>query len=666
MSDAKPVGNAMKQKAATVIFLGWISLVAGLSAAEPWQIHVGGEKGITPHHALEQIAEHRRNHPNQSIDVIVADGTYLFEKPLVVTSEHSGSAQAPVRWRAEKNARPVFSGGIPLRGFKANADGIWRLKLPADVPAFDQCWIHGRRAQKARHPNQGFLLMKSVNEEILDDKLARQTVILDPQDMGIVQHLSPHDHSSMSMLLYHKWDNTRRSIQSIDFAKAQITTVGKPMKSWNRWDTHTGVILQHLRTALDAPGEWYVDAERVLHYVPNPGESPETTEAVIPRITQLLVIKGTADLPVSDIHWHGIRFLHTGWRFPPTGFEPQQAAASMEAVIQADFCDRVLLEKCKIAHTGIYGVWFRQRCNQNQVHSCWLHDLGAGGLRSGTMELPATTTSTSGSQTFKNNIIHDSGKDFPCAVGIWIGHSGDNLISHNDIGFMPYTGISVGWRWGYESSAAKRNRILDNHIHHIGDGLLSDMGAVYTLGPSEGTVISGNHIHHVTSYKYGGWGLYNDEGSTGIVMENNLVHHTKSGSYHQHYGKENVLRNNILAFAAEQQLQFTRPEDHRSFAIEGNIILWDRGPLYRGHGWKNGKFQANNNLYWRTDGSDPGALPNETNSRCSNPAFKDPATGDWTLSPASPAFMMGFKPWDFRKSGVYGDDAWKKLSQKNE
>jgi len=168
--------------------------------------------------------------------------------------------------------------------------------------------------------------------------------------------------------------------------------------------------------------------------------------------------------------------------------------------------------------------------------------------------------------------------------------------------------------------------------------------------------------------------MYNDEGSTGILWENNLVHDTQSAGYHQHYGRGNIVRNNIIARGAEEHVRYSRPEDFLAFAFERNIVLAGDGRLFMhvDKNWDNGRVFLADNVYWKPGGklvdfagktwADWQFMGRDTNSVVADPLFVDAANGDWTLRPESPALKLGFVPFDWKQAGVTGTAEWKQLA----
>jgi len=300
-----------------------------------------------------------------------------------------------------------------------------------------------------------------------------------------------------------------------------------------------------------------------------------------------------------------------------------------------------------------------------------MHDLGAGGVKIGETIIRPAIGEITNNITVDNNIIRDAGHVFPCAVGIILFNASDCKLTHNEIANLRYSGISAGWVWGYAPSPSKRNTIEFNHIHHLGWGELCDMGGVYTLGASEGTTVSNNVVHHIYSFDYGGWGLYTDEGSYGIVEENNLVYACKNSGFHQHYGKENIIRNNIFALNIRGQLQATRIEQHRSITFTNNIVYFNKGSL-NVNNWSKFNLFTDYNCYWDTRTKDIRFTDKsfsewqksgkDIHSVIADPMFVNPDSFDFHFKNQSVIKKIKFVPFDYSKAGVYGSEEWKKLA----
>ena len=636
----------------------------------------------------------RRSVLTDTVFVKILPGAYFLTEAVTFSGEDAGTAQSPTVYTSISDDRPVFYGGMETGRFEAVNTNLWRVYIPEVVKYslyFEQLYINGERRFRAQTPNRGdFNMVKRVDETTLDPMtewrmpaFASQKVVLNEDAIKIMNDIDPKELDDVLLVFNHKWDNTRKKPNHMNIKDTAFYLVGQAMQSWNKLDNNSRYIIENYRKALDAPGEWFLQRDGYLYYIPLPGETPANTRCVFPVTEQFIVIEGNETKYVEHIRFENLSFQVAAYHTPAMGNNPMQAAAPVEASVMIDYAKNIDFLNCEIAHTGLHGIWYRNACSNSKVEHCHLFDLGGGAVKIGDTTLPgnelnATQISRLTNHiTLHNNILHHGGYVFPCAVGVIIFHASDNEVTHNEIADFRYSGVSVGWVWGYTHSPSVRNKIEFNHIHHLGWGELSDMGGVYTLGDAEGTTVSNNVIHHVYSYDYGGWGLYTDEGTKDIKMENNLVYACKKAGFHQHYGKDNIIRNNIFAFIPKSGIEISRVEEHLSYIFTNNIIYQDNGEIitdtWSGNGGTKIIVNFDQNCYWKTSDPSPGfyglsfaewkKLGRDKNSIIADPLFVDPVNYDFRFKNTSVARKIKFKPFDYSKAGVYGSEAWKEKAR---
>ena len=256
-----------------------------------------------------------------AVRVVIENGFYSMNHAVEFGPQDGGTAKAPVVYEAAKGARPVISGGRRRAGgWTLDENGLWSMKIPAVARGewtFQQLWVNGKRAVRAREPDQFFHYLVRAREELLDPKLpenggkkARQTLVVDPKDISSLAGLTPDAIARVELMAFHKWDNTRRFLDSADPATGELVISGDKMKSHNPLARNTGYILENYREALDQPGEWFLDPDGTLLYHPRPGESPGESVTVVPRSDKLVIIAGDAKSGkfVQHLHFKGLAF----------------------------------------------------------------------------------------------------------------------------------------------------------------------------------------------------------------------------------------------------------------------------------------------------------------------------------------------------------------------
>lgn len=589
----------------------------------------------------------------QPVLVLLRGGTYYLPETLVFTALDSGTATCPITYAAYPGETPVLSGGQRLTGWRddrVNGHPCWSTRLP-DMAArnwyFKELFANGVRRPRTRLPKEGFY--RFTGSPPGDPKAPAKFAYYAPGELHDWRNLLDVDLTALDV-----WDEIHYRLASVDEATGRVDFIAPCDILTDEKGLFQRYYVENVREALEDPGQWYLDRPTgKLYYLPLPGETPDTVEIVAPRLPCLVRLTGRGNGQlIHHLRLENLTFCHAEWNLPVQNPGGHQADTIVPGAIILRNAEDCAIFSCTVSQVGTYAIEVEQGCARNRIIACDCHDLGAGGVKVG-HDSERTTVSDCN--------IHDGGLIYLNAVGIWVGNSAHNRIHHNAIYHLNYSGISCGWTWGYAPSQTMDNRIEYNLIHDLGNGLLSDIGGIYTLGVQPGTIIRGNSIYNITHYGYGGWGIYPDEGSAEMLIENNIINRTQSAGFHLNYGRDNLVRNNMFLFGTEAQLERTQQQEYRAAIFTGNIFYWKDGDLFSGS-WADGHFLFVQNLYWKTTGDSTAPFNGHTLAEwqawgqdmggvIADPGFRNPKIGNYTVPATSPALKLGFQQFDLAHIG---------------
>ncbi|MBD3320669.1 MAG: hypothetical protein GF350_06200, partial [Chitinivibrionales bacterium] len=534
---------------------------------------------------------------NSLFKIVLRGGRYSITQPVTLTHRDSG-----IHFEAFQNEQPVIDAGIPITGWNEetlNGKTVWTADVSIHLEAvgyFKQLFVNARRATRSRLPKQGYYWIDNAPET--DPAEGHNRAAFQKHRF----HPAPGDFKNFrnitdcDVVIMHWWTEERRPVASYD-EKQNLVALAEDTLFILVDDCDPKFAKYYVDNVFEAmtePGEWYLDRlEKKVYYIPCEGEAIDTCEIIAAGPSQLVRIEGepSSEHYVEDIVFNGIGFENTDWQQHNWS---SQSAAYMPAAINFHGAKRCALRNCSIRNIGIFAIDIQHGCSECRIVGNTIEEIGAGGIKiNGSRH---TLSKRTKNNTITDNHIHALGRIHHGAAAIIIRHTSGNLIAHNHIHDLYYTAITCGWVWGYWESVTRDNRIEKNHIHHVGQGYLNDMGAIYMLGVQPGTTLRGNIIHDVRSIKYGGWAIYLDEGSSNITIENNICYDSTSQLFHIHFGRENQVRNNIWAFGGEGIVGVTRgknadlarkkciPDGRVSscFTFERNIVITDGTPVFLG------------------------------------------------------------------------------------
>ncbi len=609
-----------------------------------------------------------------AVTVFLRGGIYYLGKPLVFTPSDSGTAKAPIVYRAYHDEKPILSGAVPLHlTWTPYKNGIMQAKLPAGNEALipDQLFVNGALQHMARYPNYDPTAQHFNG--VSSDAVSPQRVRTWANPAGGYVHALHASH----------WGSLHYNILD--------SNPGGTLKMEGGWQNnrpqdydHENVFVENVFEELDAPGEWYLDKTKgILYLMPEAGVELSTARVEGVVLKSLVEFQGSRSAPVRFISLRGLTLTQTARTFMLTK-EPllrsdwrifRGGAAFLQgtedcaigdcdfisvggnAVFVSEYNRRAIVSGCKVAEAGASGICF---VGDPAAVRNPLFDYGSSVHDDQMDTTPGPKTNNYPAEcTASDNLITHTGRIEKQSAGVEIDMAQDIMVSHCSIYDMPRAGINIGdgcWgghvieycdvfdtvkesgdhgsfnSWGRDRYWVPERDVMDRRMAAHPDWFKLD-------------VVKPNTLRDTRWVCRHGWDIDLDDGSTNYVIVNNVC---LGGGIKNREGAYRNNENNVIPTNSFHPHVWFH-DSHDVFAH--NIVGEGYHPAGDFQPWWGQELDYN--LF--TKAGDLQAVQaggHDAHSVAGDPQFVNPAIGDYRVKDGSPALEVGFKNFPMDRFGV--------------